>query len=102
MKELLTFPKNFWWGSAWSAEQAEGRGDTGKAKTVWEHWFETEPNRFYEGVGSEITTDHFNRYKEDVQWMKKTGQNSFRSPTYIISICPWHFKMLVAGNQEKL
>ncbi|EAE7687101.1 glycoside hydrolase family 1 protein [Listeria monocytogenes] len=78
MKELLTFPKDFWWGSAWSAEQAEGRGDTGKAKTVWEHWFETEPNRFYEGVGSEITTDHFNRYKEDVQWMKKTGQNSFR------------------------
>ncbi|MBC1359833.1 family 1 glycosylhydrolase, partial [Listeria booriae] len=56
MKELLTFPKDFWWGSAWSAEQAEGRGDTGKAKTVWEHWFETEPNRFYEGVGSEITT----------------------------------------------
>lgn len=65
MKELLTFPKDFWWGSAWSAEQAEGRGDTGKAKTVWEHWFETEPNRFYEGVGSEITTDHFNRYKEE-------------------------------------
>lgn len=32
MKELLTFPKDFWWGSAWSAEQAEGRGDTGKAK----------------------------------------------------------------------
>ncbi|MBX9543647.1 family 1 glycosylhydrolase, partial [Listeria monocytogenes] len=45
---------------------------------VWEHWFATEPNRFYEGVGSEITTAHFNRYKEDVQWMKNTGQNSFR------------------------
>ena len=78
MKEMLTFPSGFWWGTAWSAEQAEGRGNTGKAETVWEHWFKTEPSRFYQGIGPEVTTDHINRYKEDIQLMKETGHNSFR------------------------
>ena len=78
MKTMITFSKDFWWGSAWSAEQAEGKGDTGKSETIWEHWFKEEPNRFYNQIGPEITTDHFNRYIEDVQLMKKTGHNSFR------------------------
>lgn len=78
MNKMLAFPKYFWWGSAWSAEQAEGRGETGKAETNWEHWFKTEPNRFYEGVGPEFTTDHIHRYKEDIQLLKETGHNSFR------------------------
>lgn len=74
----LEFPKDFWWGSAWSAEQAEGRGNTGKAETNWERWFSLEPNRFYNRISSEVTTDHFNRYKEDIELMKQTGHNSFR------------------------
>ena len=78
MENKLVFPKDFWWGSAWSAEQAEGKGNTGKAETVWEHWFKTEPNRFYNGIGPEKTTDHFNNYKEDIKLMKEIGHNSFR------------------------
>lgn len=74
----LTFPEGFWWGSAWSAEQAEGRGNTGKAETNWDRWFQIEPTRFYDRISSELTTDHFNRYKEDIQLMKQTGHNSFR------------------------
>lgn len=77
-KQQLTFPENFWWGSAWSAEQAEGRGETGKAETVWERWYKEQPYRFYQRISSEITTDHIHRYKEDVQLMKQTGHNSFR------------------------
>lgn len=76
--EQLTFPENFWWGSAWSAEQAEGRGETGKAETVWERWFKEQPTRFYEGISSEIASDHIHQYKKDVQLMKQTGHNSFR------------------------
>ncbi|MDT2802479.1 glycoside hydrolase family 1 protein [Vagococcus lutrae] len=76
--QYLSFPENFWWGSAWSAEQAEGRGTTGKAETVWERWYKEQPNRFYKNIDSSITTDHINRYKEDVQLMKQTGHNSFR------------------------
>ena len=77
-KKRITFPENFWWGSAWSAEQAEGRGETGKAETVWERWYKEQPYRFYNRIDSSITTDHIHRYKEDVQLMKETGHNSFR------------------------
>lgn len=76
--QQLEFPKDFWWGSAWSAEQAEGRGNTDKAETVWERWYKQEPYRFYNRVSSEIATDHLNHYKEDVQLMEQTGHNSFR------------------------
>ena len=48
--EKLTFPEGFWWGSAWSAEQAEGRGNTGKAETNWDRWFQLEPTRFYNRI----------------------------------------------------
>ena len=74
----LTFPDDFWWGSAWSAEQSEGRGETGKAETVWDRWFHEEPHRFYKRIGPSITTDHIHRYHEDIQLMKQTGHNSFR------------------------
>lgn len=77
-KKRLIFPEDFWWGSAWSAEQSEGRGETGKAETVWERWFSEQPTRFYNQISSEIATDHIHHYKEDVQLMKQTGHNSFR------------------------
>ena len=77
-EKQLTFPADFWWGSAWSAEQAEGRGETGKAETVWERWYKEQPTRFYQRISSAVTTDHIHRYKEDVQLMKQTGHNSFR------------------------
>lgn len=75
---FLDFPDNFWWGSAWSAEQAEGKGNTGKGRTQWDLSFDYYPNRFYHGVNADLTTDFFNHYKNDVQLMKATGHNSFR------------------------
>lgn len=78
MKKIYKFPKGFWWGSASSAEQSEGRGNTGKGKTIWDHWFEIEENRFYDEVGPEVTSDFFNRYEDDIKLMKKLGHNSFR------------------------
>ncbi len=77
-KQKLTFPSNFWWGSAWSAEQSEGKGTTEKAETNWDRWYSLEPNRFYQGIGPQVTTDHMRHYKEDIQLMKETGHNSFR------------------------
>ena len=78
MKKIYKFPEGFWWGSASSAEQSEGRGNTGKGKTIWDHWFEIEKNRFFNEIGPDITSDFFNRYKEDIKLMKKLGHNSFR------------------------
>jgi 6-phospho-beta-glucosidase len=73
------FPTNFWWGSAASATQMEGAANEGgKGENIWDHWYKTEPDRFFEGVGPETTSDFYHQYKEDIKRMKETGHNSFR------------------------
>ncbi|MGN1385860.1 MAG: glycoside hydrolase family 1 protein [Bacillus sp. (in: firmicutes)] len=73
------FPENFWWGSAASATQTEGAADVdGKGKNIWDHWFEKEPNRFFNGVGPDKTSQFYTKYKEDIALMKEIGHNSFR------------------------
>lgn len=72
------FPKDFWWGSAASATQTEGSANGKKGKDIWDHWYKTEPNRFFDGVGPNLTSDFFNRYQEDIRNMKAIGHNSFR------------------------
>ncbi|WP_239732900.1 glycoside hydrolase family 1 protein [Mammaliicoccus sp. P-M55] len=71
------FPEDFWWGSAASATQTEGT-DSIKDKTIWDKWFEEEPNRFFEGVGPNHTSDFYHQFNEDIKLMKETGHNSFR------------------------
>lgn len=71
------FPKDFWWGSAASATQTEGT-ETMKDQTIWDKWFEEQPNRFFNGVGPNQTSDFYHKFKEDVKLMKETGHNSFR------------------------
>lgn len=74
-----SFPEGFWWGSAASATQTEGAADVdGKGKNIWDHWYEVEPNRFFDGVGPEDTSQFYYKYKEDIALMKKLGHNSFR------------------------
>jgi 6-phospho-beta-glucosidase len=74
------FPDNFWWGSASSAAQAEGATlRDGKSETVWDHWFNIEPNRFFNQVGPQDTSTFYDNYKADVQLMKRIGHNSFRT-----------------------
>ncbi|MEI2366713.1 glycoside hydrolase family 1 protein [Niallia circulans] len=73
------FPKGFWWGSATSATQIEGAAnEAGKGKNIWDHWYEAEPNRFFNNVGPETTSNFYYQYKEDIQLMKEIGHNSFR------------------------
>lgn len=73
------FPKDFWWGSSASATQTEGAADVdGKGKNIWDHWYEVQPNRFFNGVGPENTSQFYYKYKEDIKLMKEIGHNSFR------------------------
>ena len=74
------FPKGFWWGTATSGRQSEGSADVdGKSKTIWDHWFEIQPERFHNGVGPEHTSTFYSNYKEDIKLLKETGHNSFRT-----------------------
>ncbi|WP_274661927.1 glycoside hydrolase family 1 protein [Enterococcus lactis] len=74
------FPANFWWGSAASGPQTEGRisGD-GKGENIFDYWYKNEPQKFFDQVGPEKTSQVYTKYQEDVQLMKQTGHNSFRT-----------------------
>ncbi|MFP9068828.1 family 1 glycosylhydrolase, partial [Enterococcus faecalis] len=43
------FPANFWWGSAASGPQTEGRisGD-GKGENIFDYWYKKEPQKFFD------------------------------------------------------
>ncbi|GIN61872.1 6-phospho-beta-glucosidase GmuD [Robertmurraya siralis] len=73
------FPDGFWWGSAASGPQTEGAAAVdGKGKNIWDHWYEIEPNRFFDGVGPDKTSQFYYKYKDDILLMKESGHNSFR------------------------
>lgn len=74
------FPSDFWWGSAASGPQTEGvyEGDN-KGSSIWDHWYGEEPEVFFEEVGPGETSAFYKKYKEDIQLMKKTGHNTFRT-----------------------
>lgn len=75
-----TFPEGFWWGSATSGPQAEGVMDVdGRSQSIWDYWFEKEPERFFDGVGPKDTSTFYKNYKEDIKLLKATGHNSFRT-----------------------
>ncbi len=77
MKEV-SFGKDFKWGSASSGPQSEGSKNKVN-KSCWDAWFENEPERFYEFIGPEVTTDVYNQYETDAKLMNEIGLNSFRT-----------------------
>lgn len=74
------FPAGFWWGSAASGPQTEGvfEGD-GKGASIWDYWYQQEPEKFFNEVGPEKTSQVYTRYQEDIQLMKETGHTTFRT-----------------------
>ena len=78
MDNKKIFPKDFWWGSATSGPQSEG--DFNKPhKSVFDYWFEIEPEIFFDGVGPKVASNFYNSYKEDIAMLKEIGLNSFRT-----------------------
>ncbi|PJI07176.1 MULTISPECIES: glycoside hydrolase family 1 protein [Clostridium] len=72
------FPKNFWWGAATSGPQSEGRFNK-EHKSVFDYWYDTEPEAFFNRVGPNVASNFYNSYKEDLAMMKSIGFNSFRT-----------------------
>lgn len=73
------FPKDFWWGSASSATQIEGAYNVdGKEQNIWDYWYEIEPDKFHNNIGTKDTSNFYYKYKEDIALMKELCHNSFR------------------------
>lgn len=72
------FPNNFIFGAAMSAEQTEGHGTTYKALTNWDLFYSKYPERFFNNVGPNITSDLMNHYSEDIKLFKEIGLTGLR------------------------
>lgn len=74
------FPKGFWWGSAASGPQTEGRIENdGKGDSMWDYWYKEAPEKFFNQVGPDKTSQVYQKYQEDIQLMKATGHTTFRT-----------------------
>ncbi len=63
----LHFPKNFLWGTATSATQVEGH-----ITNEWTDFVAPDGNH------CRVACDHYNRYREDIQWMQHLGVKAYR------------------------
>ncbi|WP_315834982.1 GH1 family beta-glucosidase [Bradyrhizobium prioriisuperbiae] len=72
------FPKGFLWGTATSAYQVEGavRAD-GRGPSIWDTFAHT-PGKIVDRSNADRASDHYHRYKEDVQLMKAMGAKAYR------------------------
>ena len=78
MSIKFKFPENFWWGSATSGPQSEGRFNK-KHASVFDHWFDIAPQEFFNGIGPNVASNFYNSYKEDIKLIKEIGLNSLRT-----------------------
>ncbi len=77
---MKKFPEGFWWGSATSGPQAEGAALLeGKSKSIWDHWFTEQPERFNDQIGPQDASTFYQNWKEDIALMVTLGHNSFRT-----------------------
>lgn len=74
------FDHGFMWGGACSGPQSEGRYDgDGKAGSIWDYWYEKEPERFFDRIGPGRASDFCHQYKEIIAAMKAAGIRSYRT-----------------------
>ena len=65
--KVLKFPENFLWGTATSPTQVEGH--------IQNEWTDFVAQ---DGGTCHVACDHYHRYPEDVDWMRKLNQNGYR------------------------
>jgi beta-glucosidase len=72
------FPDGFRWGTATSAYQIEGAwNQDGKGASIWDTYTHR-PGKIKNGDTGDVACDHYHRYREDVQLLKRFGMNSYR------------------------
>ncbi|MGI6668620.1 MAG: GH1 family beta-glucosidase [Acetivibrionales bacterium] len=74
----IAFPDNFLWGAATAAYQIEGAcREDGRGESIWDRFSHT-PGMTYNGHTGDIACDHYHRYEEDIEIMKKIGLKTYR------------------------
>ena len=78
---LLTFPKDFLWGTATASYQIEGYPlADGAGPSIW-HRFSHTPGNIRGGHNGDLACEHYRRYPEDIALMKSLGIQGYRMST---------------------
>jgi len=74
----IPFPDNFAWGVATASYQLEGGATAGgRGPSIWDTFSHT-PGCIKNGDTGDVSTDHYHRYREDVQLMRGLGVGAYR------------------------
>ncbi|XP_048506003.1 myrosinase 1-like [Athalia rosae] len=73
------FPDGFLLGAASASYQVEGAWNVnGKGESHWDFITHNQSERISDRSNGDIACDSFNKYKEDVQWIKSIGLDHYR------------------------
>jgi beta-glucosidase len=74
----MPFPPEFLWGAATASYQIEGGvAEDGRGESIWDRFSHT-PGTIDNGENGDIATDHYHRYREDVDLMAELGVKAYR------------------------
>jgi len=72
------FPKGFVWGTATSSYQIEGAvKEDGRGPSIWDTFSHT-AGKIADHSNGDRANEHYHRYKEDVQLIKRLGARAYR------------------------
>lgn len=72
------FPKDFRWGAATAAYQIEGASsEDGKGKSIWDTFTKVKGAIQNDDTG-DVACDHYHRWRDDVELMRKIGLKNYR------------------------
>ena len=88
MAEDNAFPADFVWGASTSSYQIEGAVDAdGRGKSIWDIFCHT-PGKVKGGDTGGVACDHYHRWPEDVEWLRRGGFSAYRFSTAWPRILP--------------
>jgi beta-glucosidase len=76
--EGLGLPKGFLFGASTASYQIEGAArEDGKGPSIWDT-YAAEPGRIIDGSSGAVACDHYHRWAEDIELMRRLGIDGYR------------------------
>ncbi|MFC8362281.1 GH1 family beta-glucosidase [Streptomyces griseorubiginosus] len=76
--DLAALPHDFLWGTATAAYQIEGAvAEDGRSPSIWDTFSHT-PGKVAGGDTGDVACDHYHRWREDIDLMRRLGTNAYR------------------------
>ncbi|MFE9926948.1 GH1 family beta-glucosidase [Streptomyces sp. NPDC005774] len=76
--DYAALPEDFLWGTATSAYQIEGAvAEDGRSPSIWDTFART-PGTIDNGHHGDTACDHYHRWREDIDLMRRLGTNAYR------------------------